>query len=55
MIPVAGYIVNVCNVSEGDINKLDKIVNRVLRKKDTMENKQVMKDYMDYEKKVVEN
>ena len=31
VIPVAGYIMNVCNLSKGDINELDKIVKSVLR------------------------
>ena len=54
VIPVARYIMNVCNLSKGDLKELDKIVKSVLRKEDIMENKQVMKDYMDEEKKVVE-
>ena len=32
VIPVAGDIINVCNLSEGDIYELDKIVKSVLRK-----------------------
>ena len=32
VIPVAGYIMNVCNLSKSDINELDKIVGCVLRK-----------------------
>ena len=32
VIPVVGYIVNMCNLSKGDIKKLDKIVESVLRK-----------------------
>ena len=32
LIPVAGYIMNVCNLSKGDINELGKIVKSVLRK-----------------------
>ena len=32
VIPVAGYIMNTCNLSKGDINEQDKIVKSVLRK-----------------------
>ena len=32
LIPVAGYIMNVCNLSKGDRNELGKIVKSVLRK-----------------------
>ena len=32
VIPVAGYITSLCNLSKGDINETDKIVKCVLRK-----------------------
>ena len=32
VIPVAGYIMNVCNLSEGDIKELDNIVKSTPRK-----------------------
>ena len=32
VIPVAGYIMNLCSLTKGDINELDKIVKSVLRK-----------------------
>ena len=32
MVPVAGYVVNVCNLGKGDIKELDKIVKTRLRK-----------------------
>ena len=27
VVPVAGYVMNVCNLGKGDIEELDKIVN----------------------------
>ena len=32
MVPVAGYVMNVCNLGKGDIEELDKIVKTTFRK-----------------------
>ena len=33
VIPVAAYVMNVCKVSETDLNELDMVIKRILREK----------------------
>ena len=55
VIPVAGYVKNVCNLGEGDLDKLDMTVKIVLRSEDFMEDNQAMRNYIQKETKVVED
>ena len=44
VIPVAGYVMNVCQLGKGELEELDKIVKNALRRKrDSMEDSQVMR------------
>ena len=55
VIPVAGYVKNVCNLGEGDLDELDMTVKIVLRSEDFMEDNQAMRNYIKKETKVVED
>ena len=52
VVPVAGYVMNVCNLRKGDIKELDKIVKTTLRKQGFHGSKQVTRDCMEEEKMV---
>ena len=45
VIPAAGYVMNVCSLGKGDLNKVE-IVKIVLREKDFMEDNQAMRNYI---------
>ena len=45
VIPVADYVMNVCSLGKGDLNKVE-IVKIVLREKDFMEDNQAMRNYI---------
>ena len=51
VVPVAGYVMNVCNLGKGDIEELDKIVKTTLRKQG-FHGRQVTRDCMEEEKMV---
>ena len=53
VVPVAGYVMNVCNLGKGDIEELDKIMLKLHSgNKDSMESRQVTRDCMEEEKMV---
>ena len=52
VIPVAGYVANVCNLGKDDLAKLVMAVKSALREKDFVEDNQAMRDYIQRETKV---
>ena len=61
VIPIAGYVMNVCNLGKGDLGKLDMTVKFIMERriyygeKDFMEDNQGMRDYIQRETKVAED
>ena len=52
VIPVAGYVINVCNLGKGDLEEQLKVY---YGEKDFMEDNQMMRDYIQRETKVTED
>ena len=55
VIPVAGYVMNVCHLGKNELDKLDKLVKNVLRRKDSMGDNQATRDFTQRELKEVED
>ena len=52
VIPVAGYVINACNLGKGDLEEQLKVY---YGEKDFMEDNQMMRDYIQRETKVTED
>ena len=52
VVPVAGYVINVCNLGKGDLEEQLKLY---YGEKDFMEDNQMMRDYIQRETKVTED
>ena len=52
VIPVAGYVINVCNLGKGDLEEQLKVY---YGEKDFMEDNQMMRDYIQRETEVTED
>ena len=55
VIPVTGYIMNVCVIRKGELDELDKMVKDILRKENSTEGRQAMNGYTRDEKKAEED
>ena len=55
VIPVAGYLMNVCNLGKCDLNGLDMIVKSITDRRKIMKDNQAMRDYIQRITKVAED